>query len=148
MYLSGFPSLLGIKLVPIVIMANILALALVLIVIAAGKNVGMAGAQSPPPNSSSSSCSASLVSLAPCLTFLQAGPNNSSPTQGCCTALTSVVNTSVACLCQLFTTTNNPLGIPINQTQALALPGACKITTPSLGQCKSPAGNYLIIFRM
>eukprot|EP00253_Pinus_taeda_P035602 PITA_35602 len=116
-------------------MAKVLALALVLVVIAAGESVGMVGAQSPPPNSSSS-CSAALVSLAPCLTFLQGGQNDTSPAQGCCTALASIVNTSAACLCQVFTTTNNSLGITINQTRALALPGACKITT-SLSQCKS-----------
>eukprot|EP00253_Pinus_taeda_P016709 PITA_16709 len=115
-------------------MANVLALALALIVIAAGENVGMVGAQSSP-----SSCSAALVTLAPCLAFLQGGANNTTPTQGCCTALASVVNTNAPCLCQMVSTTNNPLGIPINQTQALALPGACKITTPPVSQCNSSA---------
>jgi len=97
----------------------------------------MAGAQSVP--STSQSCTASLVSMAPCLAFLQGGPNNTTPTPGCCTALASVVSTSAACLCQMVNTTNNPLGIPINQTRALALPGACKVTTPPLSQCKSSA---------
>lgn len=135
----GFASLLGDKLIIFDIMANVLALTLALIVIAAGGSVGRVAAQS------SSSCSATLVSLAPCLAFLQGGANNSSPTQGCCTGLASVVSTSAACLCQMVTTTNNPLGIPINQTQALALPGACKITTPPVSQCKSTSGDYLII---
>eukprot|EP00253_Pinus_taeda_P002416 PITA_02416 len=116
-------------------MANVLALTLAFIVIVAGGSVGRVAAQS------SSSCSAALVSLAPCLAFLQGGANNSSPTQGCCTGLASVVSTSAACLCQMVTTTNNPLGIPINQTQALALPGACKITTPPVSQCKSTSAS-------
>ena len=152
---SAFPLLLaGIRLIAVhIAMANVRALPLVLvIVIAAGGNAGivmMAEAQSAPP--AGSSCSSFLVSLAPCLAFMQPGvQNNTTPTQGCCTALASVVNTSAACLCQLLTTTNNSLGIPINQTRSLALPGACKITTPPVSQCKSPAGNYLmiIIFRM
>ncbi|XP_057850730.2 non-specific lipid transfer protein GPI-anchored 15 [Cryptomeria japonica] len=62
--------------------------------------------------------------------------SNSTPSQGCCSALSSVEQSNAMCLCQLFTTTN-PLGIPINQTRALALPGTCKVTTPPLIQCNA-----------
>lgn len=128
-----------------------MALALVFIIIAAGgnRNIIMAGAQSPPsPISSSLSCGTSLANLVACMGYLQGGSSNSSPTQDCCTALGSEVDSSAVCVCQLLTTGNNPLGIPINnipltipinQNRGLTLPGACKISTPTLSQCMSAA---------
>eukprot|EP00253_Pinus_taeda_P022706 PITA_22706 len=132
-------------------MGNVLELAIVLIVMAALDNRGiiMAGAQSPPsPISSSSSCGSSLVNLVACMSFLQAGAKNNKPTPACCTALASEVDTSAVCVCQMLTTTKSPLGtpinnipqgIPINQSRALTLPGACKLSTPTLTQCMSAA---------
>lgn len=128
-----------------------MALALVFIIIAAGgnRNIIMARAQSPPsPISSSLSCGTSLANLVACMGYLQGGSSNSSPTQDCCTALGSEVDSSAVCVCQLLTTGNNPLGIPINnipltipinQNRGLTLPGACKISTPTLSQCMSAA---------
>ncbi|KAH9289084.1 hypothetical protein KI387_033201 [Taxus chinensis] len=107
----------------------ILLAAVVMIAVAA--NYGVVVAQSPAP---SSGCATSLITLSPCVGYITSNVTTS-PTQGCCTALSSVVQNSAVCLCQLFST-NNPLGFPINQTRALALPGACKITTPPLSQCK------------
>ncbi|KAH9289082.1 hypothetical protein KI387_033199 [Taxus chinensis] len=95
-------------------------------------NYGGVAAQAPPQ---SSGCATSLLTLSPCVGYITSNVTTSPPTQGCCTALSSVVQNSAVCLCQLLTT-NNPLGFPINQTRALALPGACKITTPPLTQCK------------
>lgn len=124
-------------------MAKVLALALVLVAVAA-----VEAQFPPPPGSSSTTCSAALASLAPCLNYL-VGP--SVPTMSCCSAVTSVANDSAICLCPLFTTnmTANLLGfpvnnipLPLNQTRAVTLPGACRVSTPLLSQCKlSPAGG-------
>ncbi|GLJ07989.1 hypothetical protein SUGI_0079090 [Cryptomeria japonica] len=80
-----------------------------------------------------SSCTTGLVSLSPCLSYISG--NQTTPSQGCCTALATVVKNNPSCLCQLLTG-NNQLGIPINQTRALALPGECKVTTPPVSQCQ------------
>eukprot|EP01018_Ginkgo_biloba_P022175 Gb_02446 [translate_table: standard] len=116
---------------------DVMGMVVLIVIVAAGGLMGSVVAQSPPP---SSGCTSSIVSLSPCLSYITGSNNASTPAQGCCTALSSVVKTGANCLCQLFTS-NNPLGFPINRTLALSLPGACKITTPPLSQCKasSPA---------
>ncbi|CAI8584608.1 unnamed protein product [Vicia faba] len=95
-----------------------------------------------------SSCTNVLVSLSPCLNYITG--NSSTPSSGCCSNLASVVSSSPLCLCQVLGGGGSSLGININQTQALALPGACKIKTPPTSQCKtttavspaiSPAGT-------
>ncbi|XP_057814997.2 non-specific lipid transfer protein GPI-anchored 5-like [Cryptomeria japonica] len=80
-----------------------------------------------------SGCTTALVSLSPCLNYISG--NQTTPSQGCCTALATVVKNNPSCLCQLLTG-NNQLGIAINQTRALALPGECKVTTPPVSQCQ------------
>ncbi|KAH9289080.1 hypothetical protein KI387_033197, partial [Taxus chinensis] len=99
-------------------------------VIAGAKTNGFVEAQSP-----AALCATSLIVLSPCLGYVTSNATNSTPTPRCCTALASVVQSSVVCLCQLFTV-NIPMSIPINQTKALALPAACKVATPPLTQCK------------
>eukprot|EP01018_Ginkgo_biloba_P022164 Gb_06428 [translate_table: standard] len=84
-----------------------------------------------------SGCTTAIVSLSPCLNYITG--NVTKPPQSCCTALNSVVKTNAVCLCQLFAN-NNPLGFPVNQTRALALPGLCNVKTPPLSQCKATGG--------
>ncbi|KAH9313438.1 hypothetical protein KI387_044072 [Taxus chinensis] len=79
------------------------------------------------------SCNSVLVSLSPCLNYITG--NDTTPSKGCCSALDSVTKSNVLCLCQLLGG-NNPLGIPINQTRALALPAKCKVSTTSVSQCR------------
>ncbi|XP_045814792.1 non-specific lipid transfer protein GPI-anchored 5 [Trifolium pratense] len=95
-----------------------------------------------------SSCTNVLVSLSPCLNYITG--NSSTPSSGCCSNLASVVSSQPACLCQVLGGGASSLGISINQTQALALPGACKVKTPPTSQCNtknaaspadSPAGT-------
>ncbi|KAM4115895.1 hypothetical protein ACB094_02G008200 [Castanea mollissima] len=66
----------------------------------------------------------------------------------CCSQLASVVRSQPQCLCQVLNGGSSSLGININQTQALALPGACNVQTPPLSSCNaaaspsnSPAGS-------
>ncbi|EXB22122.1 Non-specific lipid-transfer protein-like protein [Morus notabilis] len=101
-----------------------LGLALVL----AAALLGRAAAQS--------GCTASLLSLSPCLNYITG--NSSKPSSSCCSQLSSVVQSSPQCLCSVLNGgASLSLGFTINQTLALSLPGACQVTTPPLSQCKA-----------
>ncbi|XVF63080.1 hypothetical protein PTKIN_Ptkin09bG0060200 [Pterospermum kingtungense] len=86
-----------------------------------------------------SGCTSVLISLSPCLNYITG--NTSTPSQQCCTQLANVVRSSPQCLCQVLNGGGSSLGITINQTQALALPGSCNIKTPPISSCNaaSPA---------
>ncbi|KAH7522292.1 non-specific lipid transfer protein GPI-anchored 5 [Ziziphus jujuba] len=93
----------------------------------------------------SSSCTNVLISLSPCLDYITG--NSSTPSSDCCTQLASVVRSSPQCLCEVLNGGGASLGINVNRTLALALPGACKVETPPLSRCDaaspsdSPAGS-------
>ncbi|KAL5167867.1 Non-specific lipid-transfer protein-like protein [Glycine soja] len=88
---------------------------------------------------SQSSCTNVLVSLSPCLNYITG--NSSTPSSGCCSQLASVVRSQPQCLCQVLNGGGSSLGININQTQALALPVACKVQTPPTSQCNNAAAS-------
>lgn len=81
----------------------------------------------------SSSCTNALINMSPCLNYIQG--NSSTPSSGCCSQLASVVRSEPQCLCEALNGGGSSLGISINQTQALALPGACNVQTPPLSRC-------------
>ncbi|XWS31550.1 hypothetical protein CRYUN_Cryun23aG0085900 [Craigia yunnanensis] len=72
------------------------------------------------------------TSLAPCLNYITG--NSSTPSSACCSQLKTVVQSSPQCLCSALNS-GASLGITINQTLALQLPGACQVQTPSIRQC-------------
>ncbi|XP_068634898.1 non-specific lipid transfer protein GPI-anchored 5-like [Aristolochia californica] len=82
-----------------------------------------------------SSCTTALVSLSPCLSYVTG--NSTTPSASCCTQLTTVVNTQMRCLCMVLNGGASSIGTAFNQTQALTLPGACKIQTPPVSQCNA-----------
>lgn len=82
---------------------------------------------------SSNDCTNVLISMSPCLNYITG--NSSVPSSGCCTQLDTVVKNNPSCLCQVLNGGGSNLGLNINQTQALALPTACKVQTPPLSQC-------------
>ncbi|KAK8623726.1 hypothetical protein V6N13_065089 [Hibiscus sabdariffa] len=94
-----------------------------------------------------SGCTSVLIGLSPCLNYITG--TSLTPSQQCCTQLASVVRSSPQCLCQVLNGGGSSLGITINQTQALALPGSCNIQTPPISSCNaaspapadSPAGS-------
>lgn len=88
-----------------------------------------------PAIAAQSSCTNVLISLSPCLNYISG--NSSTPSSGCCSQLGSVVRSQPQCLCQVLNGGGSSLGININQTQALALPGACNVQTPPLSRCNS-----------
>ncbi|KAK9182631.1 hypothetical protein WN944_025776 [Citrus x changshan-huyou] len=87
----------------------------------------------------SSSCTNVLISMSPCLNYITG--NSSNPSSQCCQQLASVVRSSPQCLCEVLNGGGSSLGININQTQALGLPGACNVQTPPISRCNaaSPA---------
>ncbi|XP_068650627.1 non-specific lipid transfer protein GPI-anchored 5-like [Aristolochia californica] len=89
-----------------------------------------------------SSCTTALVSLSPCLNYMTG--NSSSPSSSCCSQLANVVGSQPQCLCSVLNGGGSSLGINVNQTQALALPGACNVQTPPVSRCNSggaPTGS-------
>ncbi|KHG17412.1 hypothetical protein F383_21409 [Gossypium arboreum] len=86
-----------------------------------------------------SGCTTVLISMSPCLNFITG--NSSTPSQQCCTQLASVVRSSPQCLCDVLNGGGSSLGVNVNRTQALALPGACNVQTPPISACNgaSPA---------
>ncbi|KAM5563701.1 non-specific lipid transfer protein GPI-anchored 5 [Rosa sericea] len=86
-----------------------------------------------------SSCSSTLTSLSPCLNYITG--NSSNPSSSCCSQLSNVVQSSPQCLCSVLTGAGSTLGITINQTLALSLPGACNVKTPPINQCQSAANG-------
>ncbi|KAL6978551.1 Non-specific lipid transfer protein GPI-anchored 5 [Sarracenia purpurea var. burkii] len=83
--------------------------------------------------SAQSGCTTALVGLAPCLNFVTG--NSSTPSSSCCSQLSSVVQSQPRCLCSLLNGGSASLGVTVNQTLALALPGACNVKTPPVSQC-------------
>ncbi|KAJ9189256.1 hypothetical protein P3X46_000571 [Hevea brasiliensis] len=80
-----------------------------------------------------SGCTSALVGLVPCLNYVTG--NSSIPSSSCCSQLSSVVQSQPQCLCALLNGGGSSLGITINQTQAVSLPGACNVQTPPVSQC-------------
>lgn len=82
-------------------------------------------------------CSDQLVGLATCLPYV--GGDAKNPTIDCCTGLKQVVDKSKKCLCVLIKDRDDPsLGLKVNASLALQLPGACKVplnVTKCVGKC-------------
>ncbi|XWS46848.1 hypothetical protein CRYUN_Cryun14cG0103300 [Craigia yunnanensis] len=91
---------------------------------------------------SSSSCTNMLISMSPCLDYIQG--NSSTPSSSCCSQLSNVVRSQPQCLCEVLNGGGtSSVGVSVNQTQAMALPTACNVKTPPASQCNasSPSGS-------
>ncbi|KAK2647052.1 hypothetical protein Ddye_022247 [Dipteronia dyeriana] len=82
-----------------------------------------------------SSCTNVLISLSPCLNYIQG--NSTTPSSQCCSQLATVVRSSPQCLCEVMNGGGSSLGIDVNQTQAMALPAACNVQTPPISGCNA-----------
>ncbi|CAA2950565.1 non-specific lipid-transfer At2g13820 [Olea europaea subsp. europaea] len=91
---------------------------------------------------SSSSCTSSLMTLSSCLSYVTG--NSSTPSSSCCSSLGNVVQSQPRCLCTLLNGSGSSFGLNINQTLALALPGACSVRTPPVSQCNAAANGPAI----
>ncbi|CAL5066874.1 unnamed protein product [Urochloa decumbens] len=87
------------------------------------------------------SCTASILSLAPCLSFTAGNTSPPPPSASCCSALAAVVRGAPRCLCAVLGG-GASFGVTVNATRALELPGKCKVTTPPVSQCNAaPAAS-------
>jgi hypothetical protein len=112
--------------------ATLAAAAGLLLVLAAA---GGASAQSPP--SPTSGCTSVLVSLSPCLNYISG--NESAAPAACCAQLGKVAGSNPQCLCVALGADTAALGLSVNRTRALGLPGDCKVRTPPISDCKKAA---------
>ncbi|KAM7501362.1 hypothetical protein LguiB_000266 [Lonicera macranthoides] len=103
-----------------------MSLALVLVAVLCGGATAQSG------------CTSALMGLSSCLNYVTG--NSSSPSSSCCSGLSSVVQSQPRCLCSLLNGGGSTLGITINQTLALQLPGACNVQTPPSSQCNAANG--------
>ncbi|XP_039155393.1 non-specific lipid transfer protein GPI-anchored 19 isoform X3 [Eucalyptus grandis] len=86
-----------------------------------------------------SGCTSVLIGLAPCLSFVTG--SSSTPSSSCCSQLASVVQSQPRCLCMVLNGGASSLGVTLNQTLALALPGACNVQTPPISKCNASGGT-------
>lgn len=90
-----------------------------------------------------SGCVNVLISLSPCLDYVTG--NASVPSSVCCSQLAFVVRSQPQCLCEVVNGgAAAAVGLNINQTQALALPTACRVQTPPLSICKGKSLSLLV----
>ncbi|KAJ9696161.1 hypothetical protein PVL29_008415 [Vitis rotundifolia] len=73
------------------------------------------------------------MGMAPCLNYITG--NSSTPSSSCCSQLASIIQSQPQCLCSVLNGGGALLGITVNQTLAVALPGACSVQTPPVSQC-------------
>ncbi|KAJ3699679.1 hypothetical protein LUZ61_003384 [Rhynchospora tenuis] len=83
-------------------------------------------------------CTAALLNLTSCLTYVTSGSNLTRPEKGCCSALAGVLANEVVCLCQLIASYDN-FGIQIDTVRVLELPTICRVNAPPTSLC-SKAG--------
>ncbi|KAM7279585.1 hypothetical protein ACFE04_006719 [Oxalis oulophora] len=75
-----------------------------------------------------SGCAPTLLSLAPCMPFVQgSGSGQSLPTQLCCGNLDTLYKQEPGCLCLILNHTDLS-SFPINTTMAMELPALCNLT--------------------
>lgn len=125
---KSFKAYYQIKVVKMAFKGNEMGLALVLVTMLLGR----ATAQS--------SCTSTLTSLAPCLNYVTGSSSN--PSSSCCSQFSNVVQSSPQCLCSLLNGGGSTLGITINKTLALSLPGACNVKTPPVSQCQCKPSKF------
>ncbi|RLN34835.1 non-specific lipid-transfer protein-like protein [Panicum miliaceum] len=63
--------------------------------------------------------------------------NTSAPGASCCPAVAGVVRGAPRCLCAVLGGGAASLGVTVNATRALELPGKCRIQTPPVSQCNA-----------
>ena len=81
-----------------------------------------------------SGCTNVLIGMSSCLNYVTG--SSKTPTSSCCSSLANVVQSQPQCLCSaLDGSALAGLGIRIDKTAALALPGACNVKTPPVSQC-------------
>ena len=83
-----------------------------------------------------SGCTRVLISLSPCLNYVTG--SSSTPSSSCCSKLEDVVQSQPQCLCSVVNGDGvSSLGVTVNQSLAVSLPGACNVQTPPISRCNN-----------
>ncbi|KAL5198069.1 hypothetical protein ABZP36_001581 [Zizania latifolia] len=85
--------------------------------------------------SQNNGCSSGMMTLSLCLDYISG--KSLLPEFTCCTTLAGVIQSDPQCLCMVLDGRAVSLGISINHTRALELPGVCKVHAPAISQCTS-----------
>lgn len=92
--------------------------------------------QTAPSMAPSTDCSVLVYDMSDCVSFLSDGSTDTEPDHPCCSGLETVIETDADCVCEAFMMSSQ-MGIQLNMTRALALPGACGVSGPPLDNCHS-----------
>ncbi|PON94936.1 Lipid transfer protein/Par allergen [Trema orientale] len=89
----------------------------------------------------SGGCTRVLISLSSCLNYVTG--SSSTPSSSCCSKLADVVQSQPQCLCSVINGGGgvSSLGVTVNQTLAVSLPGACNVQTPPISRCNNAANG-------
>lgn len=81
-------------------------------------------------------CLEPLLNMSDCLDYVTQGSNLTVPDKNCCPELAGLIDSNVACLCQLLGgDVAEQFGISLDVGRALKLPATCKIDTPPVAFC-------------
>ncbi|CAN6478223.1 unnamed protein product [Victoria cruziana] len=105
-----------------------------------GEVEGAANCSPPPAQAPIPDCYSIVLTMADCLGYVQNGSTQAKPSATCCDGLKSVLKQGPQCLC-LVLRDSGGLGIAVNISKALQLPGACGVSALPIGRCSggSPA---------
>nr|CAB3455017.1 unnamed protein product [Digitaria exilis] len=93
-----------------------------------------AAAVAPAPAPTTADCSAAVVGLSGCLTYVMDGSAQDKPTKECCVGVKGALKSpaTVACLCAAL---GGNYGVKVNFTRAAGLPAACGENPAALRKC-------------
>ncbi|KAK9286376.1 hypothetical protein L1049_014771 [Liquidambar formosana] len=80
-------------------------------------------------------CSTMVLNMADCLSFVTNGSTVTKPEGTCCSGLKTVLKADPECLCEAFKSSAQ-FGVVLNITKAVTLPSACRISAPSISNCR------------
>ncbi|ESQ40865.1 hypothetical protein EUTSA_v10014820mg [Eutrema salsugineum] len=79
-------------------------------------------------------CSAVILNMAKCLSFVTIGSQVEKPDIECCSGLKTVLDSNAECLCEGLKNSAS-FGVKLNVTKASTLPAACNLTAPPVTAC-------------
>lgn len=120
-------------------MSNVAVIAAVLIIASLTLQVSAQMDMSPSSGPSGApDCMTNLMNMTGCLSYVMIGEGGGAtkPDKTCCPALAGLVESSPQCLCYLLSgDMAAQLGIQIDKSKALKLPGVCGVVTPDPSLC-------------
>lgn len=79
-----------------------------------------------------------IITMSSCLDYING--KASTPSSACRSQLATVAGSQPQCLCEVLGGGSNSFSVSLNQTQAVAIPNACHVQTPSASRCNNSNG--------